>query len=164
MDILEKGGELGGWLELDIFENAEMQAKNIVKQHIRIHNKMTNVSLAVISGLVFNTGSQIAFSYGALGTSSTAVSASSTTLGAEISTGGLQRISGTPSRTTTTQTNDTAVLTLSWTSSGTNTIQEFGIFNASSVGVMLARVLTGTIPVTTGNVVAGSYSWQVVGN
>jgi len=118
-------------------------------------NQITNASLAAISGLVGNTGSQTAFTYLALGTSNTATSASHTTLQAEITDSGLARHAATVTRSTTTQTNDTLQLDYTWTASGTKTVEEIGIFNASSGGVMLGRKLTTSLPVTSGiNVVA----------
>lgn len=154
----------GGVFELKIYANQEDANKGIVKDSVKVHNKMTNASLAVISGLVGNTGAQTAFGYAALGTSSTAVSASHTTLQAEISTIGLGRTSTTNARTTTSQTNDTLTFSASWTASGSTTIEEVGIFNASSSGTMLARALTTSKPVLSGNVVSLVYSWVVVGN
>lgn len=126
-------------------------------------NKITNVSLAVIAariGGITATG----FGYLALGTSSTAVSAAHTALQAEISTSGLQRISVTPTQTTVTQTNDTLSYAGLWTASGSVTIEELGVFNASSVGTMLSRVLTTTKAVISGQTVRLTYTLQVVGN
>jgi len=122
-----------------------------------IDNLTMNGALAVFSGLVGNTGSQTAFTYLALGTSSTAVSASQTTLVAEIIDSGLSRVSATVSRTTTTQTNDTLQLTTTWTASGSKTINEVGYFNAASSGVMGGRALTGTITVASGQLLTGTY-------
>lgn len=131
---------------------------------VKPHNKMTNASLAAITGLVGNTGGQNPFNYLALGTSNTAVSAAHTALQAEISTIGLARASATVSRITTAQANDTLSLITTMTVSGSTTINEIGVFNAASVGVMLARALTGAISVISGNVVSLSYTWQAVGN
>lgn len=130
----------------------------------QVHNKMTNASLAVITGLVGNTGAQTAFGYLAVGTDSTAVSASHTALQAEITDTGLARASATISRSTTTQANDTLNFVKEWTASGTKTIEEVGIFNAASNGVMLARATTGTISLLSGHTVEITYSWRVVGN
>lgn len=164
MKLQETSKEMGGIFNLRIYENADSYRKGIVKSEITEHNKMTNASLAAISGLIFNTGSQTAFSYLAVGTSTTAVSAAHTALQAEIVDSGLARASATPSRSTTTQANDTGVLTISWTVSGTKTIEEIGIFNAASSGVMLARALTTSKSVISGNIVQATYSWVAVGN
>jgi hypothetical protein len=154
----------GGVFELKIYKSKWHERRGIVQDSVKIHNKMTNASLAVITGLVGNTGAQTAFGYLALGTSTTAVSASHTALQAELSTLGLSRTASSNSRTTTTQTNDTLVFTASWNVSGGTTIEEIGIFNAASVGTMLARALTTSKVVISGNVVSATYSWIVVGN
>src|SRR3990167_424926 len=117
---------------------------------------MTNASLAVISGLVGNTGSQVAFTYLAVGTSSTAVSAAHTALQAEVTDSGLARASATVSRVTTTQTNDTLQLVKAWTATGTKTIEEIGIFNDASAGTMLARALTAGQAVVNTNVITAT--------
>lgn len=116
-----------------------------------IKNGTPNVAFAVFSGLVGNTGSQTAFTYLATGTSNTAFAASQTTLGAEITDSGLQRASATVSRVTTTQTNDTLQLVKTFTASGTKSVEEVGIFNASSGGVMGGRALTTTKSLVSGD-------------
>lgn len=128
------------------------------------HNKMTYASLAVITGLLGNVGSQNPFTRLAVGTSNTAVSASHTALQAEITDSGLARTTATVTQTTTSQTNDTLSLTYMWTASGSKTVQEIGVFNASSGGVMLARAVVTPISLVSGNVLSGSYTWQAVGN
>lgn len=129
----------------------------VVKDQWQTENLTMNAGFAVFSGLAGNTGSQTAFSYLAVGTSSTAVSASQTTLGAEITTNGLARAAATVSRVTTTQTNDTLQLVKTWTSSGTHSVEEIGYFNASSAGVMGGRSLTGTKSIANGETLAATY-------
>lgn len=154
----------GGEFEIKIYESQADFEQGKVKDYAKIHNKMTNASLAAISGLVGNTGSQNAFTYLELGTDSTAVSAAHTALQAAITDSGLARAAATVSRTTTTQTNDTLVLTYSWTASGSKTLEEVGVFNASSAGVMLCRALTTSKAIVSGNVVTITYSIKFVGN
>jgi hypothetical protein len=155
---------MGGVFTFKVFENQTDFELDKAKHTVEFHNKMTNEGLAVISGLVGNTGSQTAFTYIAVGSSNTAVSASHTALQAEISTNGLSRASATVSRKTTTQTNDTLVLAKVFTVTGSSTVEEVGVFNASSSGTMLARALTGSISVVNGNVLSATYNWVVVGN
>lgn len=109
-----------------------------------LKNTITTASLAVISGLAGNTGSQTAFTFLAVGTSATAESAGHTALQAEITDTGFARIGATVSRTTTTQTNDTLQLDYTWTATGTKVIEEIGIFNNAVTGTMLGRKLTGS--------------------
>jgi hypothetical protein len=165
MNIKESTQTKGFITDFKIFENQYEADRNNPKVHLKdLPNKITNASLAVMAGLYGGTGAQTAFTYGELGTSNTAVSAAHTALQTAITDSGLQRIAATMSRTTTTQTNDTTVFTLSWTSSGSKTIEEFGTFNASSAGVMGARVLTTSQAVVSGNIVNVTYSIKHVGN
>ena len=128
-------------------------------------NKITNASLAVISGLMGATGAQTAFTYLAVGSGSGAESASSTALGTEISANTMGRAAATVSRITTSQTNDTLQLTYTWTASGgPNDVEEIGIFNASSNGVMLGRKLTGTKTINNGESLVATYQVQVTGD
>lgn len=83
------------------------------------------------------TGSPVAFTYIALGTG-TGQGASSTTLSAEITDSGLARtVATTVSTVTTTVTDDTLNLSEVFTATGTKTVAEAGVFNASSSGDML---------------------------
>jgi len=129
-------------------------------------NKITNASLAAISGLIGNTGSQVAFTYLAVGSGTTAEAATLTALTTEIVNHGLERAAATVARTTTTQTNDTLQLTKTWTASGgsTDTIEEIGIFNDASAGVMLGRKLTTSKVVASGSQLIATYTVQVTGN
>jgi hypothetical protein len=123
-----------------------------------IRNTITNASFAVISGLAGNTGSQTAFTYLAVGTDSTAAAATQTALLGEITDTGLARAAATVSRVTTTQTNDTLRLQYTWTASGSKTVQEAGIFNASSSGTMLGRALTGAKALTANDLFVVQYN------
>lgn len=120
-------------------------------------NSIMNVGFAALSGLAGNTGAQTAFTFLAVGTSNTAVVASQTTLVAEVVDTGLARAAATVSRVTTTQTNDTLQLTYTWTASGTKTIEEIGVFNAASSGVMLARALTTSKAMVNTDQLTGTY-------
>ncbi len=122
-----------------------------------IRNTITNAGKAAMAGLTGNTGAVTAFTYLAVGTSNTAPAASQTALGAETTTLGLARASATVSRVTTTQTNDTLQLTKAWTVSGTVTIEEIGIFNASSSGIMLGRALTTSKVLANTDVLTATY-------
>lgn len=122
-----------------------------------IKNTITNASLAVLSGLAGNVNSQVAFTYLAVGTSTTAPAATQTALGGEITTNGLGRSSATVSRVTTTETNDTLQLTKTFTVSGTSTVEEAGIFNDASAGTMLGRALTGSKSVVSGDTLIVTY-------
>lgn len=122
-----------------------------------LKNLGTNTRLAVLAGLAGATGAQTAFTYLAVGTSNTAVSAAHTALQTEITDTGLARASAVVSRTTTTQTNDTLLLVKTWTASGVKAIEEVGVFNDSTVGVMAGRCLTGTKTTANGETITANY-------
>jgi hypothetical protein len=124
-----------------------------------MRNTIANTGLAVVSGLVGNTGSEVAFTYLAVGTDNTAESAAHTALQAEITTGGLARASATVSQETTTQTDDTLQLLKIWTASATHSVEEVGAFNDASAGIMLGRKLTGTKGVDSGETLTGTYKF-----
>ena len=87
------------------------------------------------------------FDYLAIGDGNTAFAVGDTTLVSEITDSGLARIQVTP-----TQSGAVTTWTYEWTASGTKTIKEAGILNASSTGTLLARQVLGTErAVTSGN-------------
>lgn len=105
-----------------------------------VKNIVTNVGKAQLA-LLAGDSTAIPFTDLALGTSNTAVAATDTTLTAEITDSGLARAVGTVTRVTTTTTNDTLQISYLWTSTGTKTVQEVGVFNASVSGTMLSHAL-----------------------
>lgn len=120
------------------------------------NNIITNAGKAQLA-LLAGDASATPFTYIAVGTSATAVAATDTTLTAEIVDSGLARAAATVSRVTTTVTNDTLQLTYTWTASGSKTIEEIGIFTASSGGTMLGHALTTSKAVVSSDVLIGTY-------
>lgn len=111
-----------------------------------------NLGFSEMAGLSGATGSKTAFTYLATGTGTTAVDVTDATLGTEITDSGLARAAATVSLVTTTVTDDTLQLAKTFSVSGTKTIGEVGIFNASSSGTMGARtVLSPTKSVSSGD-------------
>ncbi len=127
-----------------------------VRDKWTVYNSVTNAGFAQLA-LLAGDASATPFTYLELGTSSTAFAASQTALQAAITTNGLERAAASVSRVTTTQTNDTLNLTKTWTSTGSHTVEEIGIFNAASAGTMLARALTGTKTIVSGETLTGTY-------
>lgn len=125
----------------------------------KTNNTITNAGKAQIA-LLAGDASATPFTYLAVGTSTTAPAASQTALAAEITDTGLARAASTVSRTTTTQTNDTLSLVYTWTASGSKTVEEVGIFNASSSGTMLGRALTSTKSLVNGEQFQVTYTVQ----
>lgn len=124
-----------------------------------VNNIITNAGKAQLA-LLAGDASAVPFTYLAVGISSTAVSAGQTALQSEITDSGLARASATVSRTTVSVTNDTLQLVYTWTVSTAKTVEEIGIFNASSSGTMLSRVLTGTKMLAIGEQLTATYTVQ----
>jgi len=101
-------------------------------------NGITNAGFAEIAGLMLTDVGGTPFDYVAIGTGTTAFDPSQTALANEI-----KRKAGTGTRVTTTVTNDTAQLVAVFSSadglSGTSSVTESGVFNASTGGTMLCR-------------------------
>ena len=121
-----------------------------------VNNLITSAGKAQLA-LLAGDASATPFTYLAVGTSTTAASVGQTALVAEISTNGLSRAAATVSRVTTTVTNDTLQLVYTWSVSGTSTVEEVGIFNASSSGTMLGRALTTSKAVVNGDSLSITY-------
>lgn len=141
-----------GWVELECRD-----ALGNLKWTWAGHNGITNAGFAELANLAGNVSTPTAFTYLAVGTSSTAFSASQTALVAEITDTGLARHTATVTRVTTTQTNDTLQLNYTWTATGTKTVEEIGVFNAASSGTMLGRALTGSKTVNNTDLFQATY-------
>jgi hypothetical protein len=124
-----------------------------------VDNLVTNAGKAQLA-LLAGDATATPFTYIAVGTSSTAVAAADTALNAEIVDSGLSRVAGTVTRITTSVTNDTYKVSTTFTATGTKTVQEVGIFNASSAGTMLSHALTGTKTVDNTDNLAVNYTLQ----
>ena len=124
-----------------------------------IENTISNNSLAVFAGLAGATGTQVAFTFLAVGTDDTAASAAQTKLIAEVESDGLERAAATVSRTTTTQTNDTLQLVKEWTATGTVAVEEIGVFNVVTADtiIMAGRSVTGTKTVNNTETIEATY-------
>jgi hypothetical protein len=99
---------------------------------------ISNTGLAEVAGLACGDASG-AFTYLALGSGTGAESATDTELGTEIATNGGARVSATVSRVTTTVTNDTAQWNKLFTFTGTLAINECGVLDAATTGILLMR-------------------------
>lgn len=147
--------KIQGRVRLQIFD----QEGNLKKDTGFQKNIITNAGKAQIA-LLAGDATAVPFTYLALGTSSTAVAATDTQLGAEITDTGLARAAATISRITTAVTNDTLRATYTWTASGVKTIEECGLFNASSSGTMLGHKLTGSSTTANNDQVVVTYDIQ----
>ena len=127
-----------------------------VRDSWTVENLVTTVGFAQLA-LLAGDASATPFTYIAVGTSTTAVAVGDTTLTAEITDTGLARAAGTVSRVTTTGANDTYQITYTWTATGAKTIEEVGVFNDVSAGVMLSHALTTSKAVANGEILTSTY-------
>lgn len=115
------------------------------------HNTTVNAGLEWVKSVISNNGDTEAgvdfMEYVAVGSNNTAPSASDTTLNTEISTSGLGRAIGTYASGAT----GVCTVTKSFSVSGSETVEEAGLFDDPTAGTMLARVLTGTTSVSNGD-------------
>jgi len=137
--------KIKGIIEIEHIRNGK------VLSHKVIENTITNAGKAEVANLIGNVSSPTAFTYLAVGTGTTAASATDTTLEAEITDSGLGRASATVSRVTTTTTNDTLQLYKSFSVSGSKSITEAGVLNASSLGTLLGRQVFSADSVVSGD-------------
>ena len=117
----------------------------------KVKNLMTNAGFALVAGRLNGSGSPAAATYIAVGTGTTAAAATDTALQTELATSGLSRANGTVSLVTTTVTNDTAQIVVTYTVSGSAAVTESGVLNAASVGTLLCRQVFSAINVVSGD-------------
>lgn len=122
-----------------------------------LKNVIVNTGKAEVANLIGGVSAPVAFTYLALGTGSTGELASQTALVGEIVDSGLTRQAATVTRTTTTTTNDTVKYDYTWTASAAKTVEEIGIFNAASAGIMLGRKVTGSKGLSISDVLTATY-------
>lgn len=134
-----------------------LQKYGVLKEAWCVDNLVVSAGKAQIALLAYDS-TATPFTYLALGTSNTAPSVGQTALIAELSTLGFSRsVADTLSRVTTTVTNDTTQLVKTWTASGSATLEEIGVFNASSVGTMYSRALTTSRILVSGDTFLATY-------
>jgi hypothetical protein len=117
----------------------------------KVANIMTAAGLALVAGRINGSGSPAAATYIAVGTGVTAANIADTALGTELAVSGMSRAAGSVSLVTTTQTNDTAQITVTYTVTGSAAVTESGVFNAASGVTLLCRQVFSAINVANGD-------------
>lgn len=140
-----------------VVENAE----HIIKSVMISRNGVPNAGFAAIASRINGAGAEAAGTYLAVGTGTNAFNASDTTLQTEITDSGLARASATASRVTTTVTNDTAQLQVTYTVTGTKAVTEAGYLNAASSGSLFARSVFSAVNVVNGDSLQLTYKIKV---
>lgn len=142
-----------GNLQLALYD-----AQGQLKDYREYHNLVTSVGKAGVASRINGAGSEVAFTYIAIGTGTNAAAAGDTTLQTEITTGGGARASASCTRTTVTVTNDTAQLQATFSFTTSFAVTESGTLNAASSGVLLARRVFSAINVVNGDSL--SVTWK----
>lgn len=124
-----------------------------------VANLMTNAGFALVAGRINGSGAPAAATYIAVGTGTTAANVADTTLETEITDSGLARASASVSLVTTTVTNDTAQMVVTYTVTGTKAVTESGVLNDSSSGSLLCRQVFAAISVSNGDSL--QITWKV---
>lgn len=165
MNILEKlalrnndeGFKLSGKVSYKLFD----KFGNLKEERNDIPNLIVNAGKAQVAGLILADVAGTAFDYIAIGTGTNAAAATDTTLQTEITTGGGARAAGTGTRVTTSVTNDTAQLVVTFNFTSSFAVTESGILNASSSGTMLCRQVFSAINVANGDSLQITWKVQV---
>lgn len=118
---------------------------------------ITTVGRAQAAGYLSNTVTQITTYHGNVGTGAGTAAVGDTSLFTET---GSARISITPTRVTTTNTNDTAQYVFTYTATGGINVTNAGYFTASSGGVLMQKSDHATIPLLSGDSIQYTFKNQ----
>lgn len=126
---------------------------------------ITNTGMAGVASRINGAGGEAIFDYIAVGTGTTGADAGDSALETELAVDGLSRAQdGTPTRETTTQTNDTATADITFTVTGSGqAVTEAGLLNAAAAGVLLVYDVFSAINVTGGDTLIITIKVQVTG-
>jgi len=143
---------LRGELEIVLFDKY-----GNVKDRRHLKNLIVNVGKAQVAGLI-NGSATGTFQYIAIGTGTTAPAATDTALQNETH----RALADTIDRVTTSVTNDTARLSKLFSGySGSESITESGVFNASTGGIMLNRQTFAAVNVNWGAGDNVLFTWKI---
>lgn len=109
---------------------------------------ITDSGRAQAAGYLSNIVSQITTYYGNVGTGAGTAGVTDTTLFTEV---GSSRVSITPTRVTTTVTNDTAQYQFTYTATGSVSVTNAGYFTASTSGTLMQKSDHASIPLLSGD-------------
>jgi hypothetical protein len=121
---------------------------------------------AIVTNLVSGIGGTVP-KFVAIGSGGVATTAADTSLSTEYTTGtwtGYARTSNTPTRTTTTQTNDTLNVTGTFTAGAAQTVTNAGCFDASTSGNLFVKGDFTGVVLANGDSIQINITWQVLAN
>lgn len=125
---------------------------------------VTNAGKAIVTNLVSGIGGTVP-KFVAIGSAAGTAAATDTTLFTEYTTGtwsGYARTSNTPTRSTTTVTNDTVNITGTFTAGAPQTVTNAGCFDASTVGNLFIKGDFTGVALANGDSIQINISWQVL--
>lgn len=117
-----------------------------------------NAGRAQAAGYLSNTVAQVTTYHGNVGTGAGTAAVGDTTLFTET---GTARISITPTRVTTSFTNDTAQYVFTYTAAGGINVTNAGYFTASTGGVLMQKSDHATIPLLAGDSIQYTFRNQM---
>lgn len=120
---------------------------------------ITSAGRAQAAGYLSNTVSQVATYHGNVGTGAGTAAVGDTTLFTEV---GSARLAITPTRVTTTISNDTAQYVFTYTATGGVNVTNAGYFTASTGGVLMQKSDHATIPLLSGDSIQYTFKNQQV--
>lgn len=118
---------------------------------------ITNAGRTQAAGYLSNTVTQVTTYYGNVGTGAGTAAVGDTTLFTET---GSARISITPTRVTTSFTNDTAQYVFTYTATGSISVTNAGYFTAAAAGVLMQKSDHATIPLLSGDSIQYTFKNQ----
>jgi hypothetical protein len=130
------------------------------KPELCFTNTITTAGYAGIAARLIIDATAAPFDYIAVGTGTTSATSGDTTLETEITDSGLERAQdASPTRSTTTETNDTSEVNYTFTATGSKTVAEYGLFNAAAAGIMYCRTTATGIPLVSSDQLA--VTWKI---
>jgi hypothetical protein len=140
----DEGLKRYGEVHIKHIRNGEVIDERVIK------NTLTNTGFAASAARLYSDSVEDEFVYIAVGTGTTAATSSDTALETEITDSGFYdgtlRHTAAGSRSTTTVTNDTTEVTETFTATASKSVTEYGLFNATTGGVMLCRTTDTAVP------------------
>lgn len=125
------------------------------------HNLVTDAGKAGVASRISGYLTPAAYTFVAIGTGTTPAAAGDTALQIEITTNGGERADGGASpNVTSTVTNDTAVVDLTYNFTGGFAVTESGLLNAISSGTLLARQTFAPLNVVSGDSL--TVTWKII--
>lgn len=154
--------------KLSMFDNVTYtfrHADGRVFAQFTIANLITNAGKALVAARIAldsgDSGGETKANYIAIGTGTTPAALTDTALESEITTDGGERAEATVTKETTDVTDDTIVLSKTFTFTGSFNVSESGVFNAASSGELLNHQVFSAVPVVSGDSLEVTHKFDI---